>query len=269
MRPRLSAPAGTVLASIIILTGSPEISPAGEATAFDHRAFDRVLGKYATSDGVDYAAVAGAADLESYLRQLEGADPASLSASERLAFWINTYNAHTINAVAVHRPSKSIREILLPGRSGEPGPVWKAPMVRVAGRAYTLDEVEHDRIRGEFKDPRVHFALVCAAASCPPLRREAYTGARLDQQLEDQGHRFLHGHAKGCRVDAARGILYVSEIFRWYKEDFGDDAAVGRFILRYLPDSVEKGVLSSGHYRVSTIPFDWSLNDVRGSAEAR
>jgi hypothetical protein len=236
-------------------------SAAAEGGPFDHGLFDRLLRSHVTKDGVDYAAFSRGADLGRYLEQLERAQPSSWPEAERLAFWINVYNAHTVHAVAVHRPSKSIRDLVLPGRDGQPGTVWKAPLVRVGGRSFTLDEVEHDLIRKTFRDPRVHFALVCAAYSCPPLRAEAYSGAQLDRQLDDQAHRFLHGQAKGCRVDAANGVVYVSEIFAWYKEDFGDDAAVGRYIARYLPETLERRVLESGRFRLVGIPFDWSLND--------
>lgn len=250
------------MAVFVMVAGALRGSVAAQGgRGFDHGSFDRVLREHARKDGVDYASVARAADLAAYLVQLEAADPRALAGPERLAFWINAYNAHTIHAVAIHKPATSIKDIVLPDRTGQKGTVWKAPIVKVGGRTYTLDEVEHDAIRKSFKDPRVHFALVCAALSCPPLRLEAYTGARLEEQLEDQARSFLHGRAKGCRVDAARGVLHVSEIFRWYQEDFGDDVAIGRYIARYLPDSIEQRVLESGRFQVVAIPFDWRLND--------
>lgn len=256
---------GTKLAFWLVAVGwvgsSLGISAAADNGLFDHGVFDRLLQSHVTNDGVDYPAFSRGAELARYLDQLERAQPSSWSERDSLAFWINAYNAYTIHAVTVHRPPRSIRDIVLPGRDGQPGTVWKAPLVRVGGRSLTLDEVEHDLIRKRFPDPRVHFALFCAANSCPPLRAEAYTGARLDGQLDDQASRFLHGKAKGCRVDAANGVVYVSEIFVWYKEDFGDDAAVGRYIARYLPDTLERHVLESGRFRLVGIPFDWSLND--------
>ncbi len=244
---------------------SPAVFAATEPGRFDHGAFDRLMRRHVTTDGVDYEAFAHAPELASYLKQLEGAQPSALSELERLAFWINAYNAHTIHAVVIHRPKQSIRDIVLPGRDGQPGSVWKAPIVRAGGRVHTLDEIEREVIPKGFREPRIHFALVCAGASCPPLREEAYTGERLSAQLEDQAQRFLHGRAKGCRVDAKNGIVHVSEIFFWYKEDFGDDVAVGRYIARYLPDSLERRVLESGRFRLVAIPFDWSLNRARPS----
>jgi hypothetical protein len=214
-----------------------------------------------SEEGVDYAGFSRGQELGLYLERLGQAQPSSFGEAERLAFWINAYNAYTIHAVTTHRPKTSIRDIVLPGRDGQPGTVWKAPFVKAGGRSLTLDEVENDVIRKGFRESRVHFALVCAAYSCPPLRAEAYTGDRLSAQLEDQALRFLHGGAKGCRIDAAHGVVYVSEIFTWYKEDFGDDAALGRYIARYLPDTPERRVLESGRFRLLDTPFDWRLND--------
>ena len=103
-------------------------------------------------------------------------------------------------------------------------------MVRAAGRELTLDEVEHEIVRKEFQEPRIHFALVCAAVSRPPLRREAYTGDRLDAQLEEQARRFLGDRGKN-RVDAVSGTVFVSPIFVWYRDDFGgSNEALGRYL---------------------------------------
>ncbi len=236
---------------------------AADRSVVDHGLLDGLLRRHVHGDLVDYAAVGRAPELEAYLGQIAAVDPSSLPGRERLAFWINAYNAYTIQVLNAHGLPGSIRDIVAPDRDGGEGSAWKTPVVRVGERLHTLDEVEHVLIREEFHEPRVHFALICAARGCPPLRPEAYTGERIEAQLEDQAMRFLHGKAKGCRVDAAPGIVYVSEIFEWYKDEFGsDDAAIGRFIARYLPDSIEKHVLEGGRFRLRTLPFDWTLNNV-------
>jgi Protein of unknown function, DUF547 len=259
MRQNVATAAGLIGVIVSLLGGG---GPA--ASRFDHSLFDQLLRSHVASDLVDYAAFARAPELAQYLARLEEARPQTLSEPESLAFWINVYNAYTIQIVNAYGPVRSIRDVVAPGRDGKPGSAWQAPVVRVDGRTYTLDQVEHDLIRGHFREPRAHFALVCAAIGCPPLRNEAYVGDRLEVQLDDQARSFLYGRAKGCRVDAANGIVYLSEIFAWYKQDFGaDDAAVGRYVARYLPETPERRVLLSGRFRLVPLPFDWSLNDSR------
>ena len=250
-----------LLAGILCLAWSNDgLSPG----RFDHGLFDGLLRSHVAKELVDYEAFARAPAMPEYLAKLEQARPETLSEPERLAFWINVYNAYTIQVINAFGHGKSIRDIAILGRDGKPVSAWKAPVVRVGGHTYTLDEVEHDLIRARFREPRAHFALVCAAIGCPPLRSEAYVGDRLESELDDQARSFLYGRSKGCRVDAANGIVYLSQIFVWYRDDFGaNDAAVGRFIARYLPETPERRVLMSGRFRLVPIPFDWGLNDLR------
>jgi hypothetical protein len=233
------------------------------ATPLDHSRFDALLREHVTAAGrVDYDAFARSGEFRTYLEGLGRASLEGQGESERLAFWINAYNAWTIEQVNRHGERESIRNIrktlgLLPLK----GP-WSERMVRAAGRALTLDEVEHQIVRREFREPRIHFALVCAALSCPPLRPEAYVGARLDEQLEEQARVFLRSTEKN-RVDAAGGTVYVSPILVWYRADFGDsDAALGRYLARYWPDGPEKELLLSGTFRLRETDYDWKLNGV-------
>src|SRR5688500_5159413 len=162
------------------------------ASAFDHSAFDRLLKAHVTADGrVDYDGFSRAPAFAEYLGQRARAAPDTLSRDEQLAFWINAYNAYTIQLVNAHGERKSIRNINKTlGVIKAMGP-WKEEIVRAGGKTMSLDFVEHEIIRKRFREPRIHFALVCAARSCPPLRREAYTGARLEAQLEEQARIFI------------------------------------------------------------------------------
>jgi hypothetical protein len=240
------------------------------ADGFDHSLFDALLRRHVTGGCVDYDAFARAPEFPRYLEQLAAADPEKLEEKDRLAFWIDAYNAYTIELLNRHHERQSIRNINKTlGLLKAKGP-WQEKIVRAGGALYTLDEVEHDIIRKRFHEPRIHFALVCAAASCPPLRSEAYTGARLEAQLTDQARVFLLGQPAKNRVDAAAGVVYLSPIFGWYKDDFGgDDATVGRFIAAYHPEGPEKRLLLSGHFKVLETPYDWSLNSLEPAAAAR
>jgi hypothetical protein len=229
----------------------------------DHSAFDALLRARVTAEGrVDYDAFARSAEFRSYLNGLAGVSLEGQGEKDRLAFWLNAYNAFTIEQVNAHRERASIRNVRT-SLDGQPidGP-WSERMVRAAGRTLTLDEVEHQVIRKEFREPRIHFALVCAAVSCPPLRREAYAGARLDEQLDDQARRFLRTPALN-RVDAASRTAFLSPLFGWYREDFGGtDAALGQFLARYFPAGPEKALLESGRFERRETAYDWALNGV-------
>ena len=170
---------------------------------------------------VDYDAFKGP-DFKAYLASLDKADPATLDDKERLAFWINVYNAYTIELINKHNERDSIRNINKAlGFIKGYGP-WKEQLVKAGGKVYHLDNVEHDIIRKQWNEPRIHFALVCAAMGCPPLRSEAYTGARLEDQLQDQAVEFLVRTPDQNRVDVKTGTVYGSPIYvKYYPEDFG------------------------------------------------
>jgi len=200
---------------------------------------------------------------ERYLGRLAAFDPASLPRAEVLAFWINAYNAYTIALVVKHDERESIRNINRSFGLALKGP-WRERLVRVGGRRYSLDEVEHEIIRPRFGEPRIHFALVCAALGCPPLRNEAYRGDALEAQLEEQTRRFLREAPDRHRVDVAGRRVSLSPIFDWYGEDFGGSAAaIGRFVAHYFPAGAERTLLESGRFELSFTRYDWALNGIR------
>ncbi|MFW6077985.1 MAG: DUF547 domain-containing protein [Gemmatimonadota bacterium] len=231
-------------------------------SAFDHTAFDRLLKRHVTHAGmVDYDAFAADDSFDGYLAGLAGADLDALDESERLALWINAYNAYTIELINRHEERESIRNInKMLGLFAGNGP-WDERLAEVAGRTYTLNEIEHEIIRARFDEPRIHFALVCAAVGCPPLRREAYVGARLDEQLDDQARRFLLESPEKNRIDVDARRVHLSPIFDWYAEDFGDDdTAVGRALAAYFPPGPERELLLDGPFEIEYTHYDWSLN---------
>jgi uncharacterized membrane protein YdjX (TVP38/TMEM64 family) len=235
--------------------------PAGaQATAADHAAFDALLKAHVVDGMVDYDAFRRDARFAQYLAAMEQVRPAALSRDDRLAFWINVYNAWTIQLILSHGETRSIRNINKSFGLKLKGP-WSEALVRADGRLLTLDDVEHRIIRKEFGEPRIHLALVCAAMGCPPLRREAYVGGRLDQQLDDQGREFLLRSAAKNRVEVATRTVYGSMIFKYYDEDFGGDlAGIGRFWARYFPAGPERDLLLAGGFKYVQTDYDWTLN---------
>ena len=230
-----------------------------EAQAPDHGPWSAMLGAYVTNGMVDYDAFRRDPRFKAYLATLNRTNPAQLERADRLAYWINVYNAYTIELINTRNERGSIRNInkVLGITTRSP---WAERIVQAGGRTLTLDDVEHEIIRKEFRDPRIHVALVCAAIGCPPLRSEAFTGAQLDAQLDDQARRFLAQRTKN-RVDVAMRTVYGSPIFTWYRVDFGDDlAGVGAFWARYVDDEAARALLRSGQFRWVDTDYDWSLN---------
>lgn len=218
----------------------------------DLAAYDSLLRDHVHAGQVDYAALKTDPRLTATTKAIAATDPAAIAErDERLAFWLNAYNALTLRLVADHYPVASIRDIA----AGKP---WDQPVVTLAdGRSLTLNQIEHDIIRPEFKEPRVHFALVCAAVSCPPLRSEAYVADRLDAQLDDQTKTFLRDPSAN-RYDPTRGRLELSAIFQWFANDFGgNDAAVIAFVSPYLSKAPKPGT------PISYLDYDWSINGLQ------
>jgi len=226
-------------------------SPGSAQVDSEHRLFSLVLHEHVLNGRVDYAAIKKDKRFEEYLSALRMAAPSSVKDErERLAFWINVYNAFTIRLIIDHYPVKSIRDITKEGT----GP-WDIVWIEIGGRKLSLNQVEHEIIRREFDEPRIHMALVCAAISCPPLRAQAYAGKKLDAQLEDNAKLFLQDSTKN-RYDKATNTLYLSELFQWYGEDFVRKYGSARnFALKTMGlDSVKPAV-------IKVLSYDWSLNE--------
>ena len=219
----------------------------------DNSVYAELLKKYVRAGKVDYAGFKSEeAKLDRYLKILENVDPEGLSRNEQFGFYANAYNAWTIKLILSGYPGiSSIKDLGNLLRSP-----WKKKIVRIAGEVITLDHVEHEILRPRFKDPRVHFAINCAAKSCPPLRPEPFSGAILDQQLDDSTRSFIND-PKSYRLEDDE--LHVSRIFKWFAEDF-EDGALGFFLKDATGDLLEKLKAKSDRITVKYLPYDWSLN---------
>jgi Protein of unknown function, DUF547 len=242
-------------------------APAAWSATFDHSAFDALLRKHVVEGMVDYDAFKASPEFPKYLGALSKADPAALDDQERLAYWINVYNAYTIELINSHQERVSIRNINKTLGIAAKGP-WHELLVKAGGQVYHLDNVEHGIIRKQWKEPRIHFALVCAAMSCPPLRSEAYTGAKLEGQLSDQARKFLGSPAKN-RIDLNSATVYGSPIYAsYYREDFGSsDRAIGKYLSQFYPEGAEKQLLLSGRFKLIPTDYDWTLNSQEQQAK--
>ena len=232
----------------------------------DNRLFDEILAAFVEDGRVNYEGLCEDRRLLDYTRQLSAVDPATFeSDDEKLAFWINAYNAFTLKLICDNYPVESINDLHFGGRlvgHALKKTAWDKDFITINGEKYTLNNIEHDIIRKDFDEPRIHFALVCAAVSCPPLRREAFVASRLDEQLTGQGLVFFTQVDKN-RVDVEARTVYLSKIMDWYGDDFGDsDQALLAYVSRFFPKDVGSVLADDpGSWKVKYTEYDWGLND--------
>lgn len=251
------------------------VGHAGAQELPDHAAFTAVLGEYVQGPLVDYAALQqNRSGLDAYLGSLARIDLATIEAAPQdaqLAFWINAYNACALRLVIDHYPIKKagfpaslVRSLQgVPGNSIRQIPdTWKREFCEVAGKARALDEIEHEIIR-PMGEPRIHFAVNCASRSCPVLAADAYTGERLEVQLDAAVRRLMASPEHFQLESGDPHTLRLNKVLDWYKDDFGGTDGVVEFFVPYVPAD-QAAMLASGTVRVEYFDYDWTLNDVSG-----
>jgi len=205
---------------------------------------------------VDYEALRREPRWTAVVRALGQVDPAALKTrEERLAFWINAYNILAIDIVLRNYPIESIKDI-----GSFISPVWGKDAGAIAGRAYSLGEIEHEILR-KMNEPRIHGAIVCASISCPNLLREPFVAERLGAQLDDSIEAWLKRPEKGLRVDRAAAEVTLSPIFDWFEDDFEAAGGVMAFVTRYAPPADRAWLREHGaRADVEYFDYDWRLN---------
>jgi len=207
-----------------------------------HSAFNTLLNKYVTSTGdVNYKGFKSEeAELKSYIDHLKANYPkTSWLRNEQLSYWINLYNALTINLILEHYPIKSITKI---------DKAWDTKIILIDGKSYTLNDIENKVIRPTFQEPRIHFAVNCAAKSCPKLLNEAFTASKLEQQLQKQTIDFINNPQQNTLTSTH---VTVSKIFEWYAPDFGN---IPVFLNKYSKTKISQNA------KVSYQEYQWGLN---------
>ncbi|MFN8948273.1 MAG: DUF547 domain-containing protein [Alphaproteobacteria bacterium] len=247
-------------------TPVPPAAPPGQATQMDneHLPWGQILSRYvvARPDGLNlfaYSRVTQAdrALLKQYIATLEATRVSALPRDAQMAFWINLYNARTIDIVLDHYPVKSIRDISLGGLFTI-GP-WKQKNTTVEGRQLSLDDIEHGILRRQWKDPRIHYAVNCASIGCPNLASKPFSAKSLEAML-DEGARSYVNHPRG--VSVKNGKLTISRIWQWYREDFGsNDADVIRHLSAYAAPGLQRELASLRE--IDGYAYDWNLNDAK------
>ena len=273
------------LLSLLLVAGCTVVRPwsqpwtKGRPNTFAHDDFDGVLKRFVNKQGlVDYAALKVYRDgIETYYKQLSFYSPEShpqlfATDAHKLAYWINAYNAAAIKTVLKYYPIPSVADISGPlpsnfiiPRSG----FFLAHRILLGGDTFSLRSLEAQVVRASREDPRVHFALSGAARGAPKLVREAFTGGRLEEQLERATKRFF-ADDRNLRIDHEAKIVYLSSILKWYKGDFIDwlertdpdsEASLLAYAELYAPVEKSTDLAMAQNYAIEFIDYDWRLND--------
>lgn len=213
-----------------------------------HNNWSTLLKQHVSSTGlVDYKGFkANENVLDQYLNTLSETDWISLNTSDQKAFWINAYNAFTIKAILNHYPVASIMDIKVDDNT-----IWDVPFITINNKPYTLNDIEHRVLLEDHFDPRIHFVINCAAASCPPLANKAYNGRNLDNQMETVTRSFIQNETFN---QIKQNKVQLSKIFDWYKDDFTKSGNLLSYINQYSKKSVSSDAM------IIFNEYDWSIN---------
>ncbi len=229
--------------------------PAGPS--FDHGVFDRLVRKHVDEAGwVDYVALRKDADaLDRYIAAVGDAPFGKLGRDEKLALLINAYNAFTLRLILDYWNEGKLQSITdIPADKR-----WEHVRWNIGKHTWSLNQIEHEQIRPKFKEPRIHFALVCAAVGCPPLRTEAFVAVRLDAQLEDQTS-YVHNHDTWFRFESDKNTVHLTPLYDWYGGDFEQAAgSVLEYAARYSA-GLERALKEGRTPRIEWLEYDWDLN---------
>lgn len=232
----------TLVIALLVLVSNCLIAQSGN---MDHALWDQLLNKHVDAQGmVDYRGLLEEKPiLDQYLDLLSANTPGeNQGEKEKLSYWINAYNAFTVSLILEHYPIKSIMDI---------NNAWDNKFILLDEKKYSLNQIEHKIIRKEFEEPRIHFALVCAAISCPVLLNEAYDPKKLNEQLQLQGERFINDAGKNKISEES---ILISQIFNW----FGDDFTKNGSLIDYLNSFSSAKIVEDA--KVSFMEYDWGLN---------
>ena len=239
------------------------MSDARAQPAPDHSGWDRLLGRYVVEspDGINrvrYEAWTRNANdraaLDAYIESLEATRVSSLPRNAQFAFWVNLYNAVTVDVILDAYPVSSIRSIRPTLISIGP---WDANRVTVEGRELSLNDIEHRVLRRQWSEPRIHYAVNCASMGCPNLMARAWRAETLNADLDAAARAYIN-HDRGVEVGTSG--LTLSRIYRWYREDFGSEAELRAHLMRYA-EPAKRAALEQRP--IVSYDYDWSLNDAR------
>jgi len=228
-----------------------------DSEPINHDSWNSLLQKHVDKEGwVDYDGFAGdQAELNAYLELLRQNHPTKekWTSDERLAYWINAYNAFTVQLILNHAPINSIKDIA--GSIPFVNSPWDIRFISIEGNNYDLNNIEHNILRKEFMEPRIHFAINCASASCPLLLNEAFVAHKIEAQLETAAIAFVND---SNRNKISPDVIEISKIFSWFKGDFTKDSSLIDFLNKYSETKINEKA------KIEHLDYDWSLNQQKG-----
>lgn len=243
---------------IVILGGCESIADLKtDSEPISHEQWNKLVKKHVHESGmVDYKGFRKDSNaLKRYLTLLENHHPNkdNWSADERLAYWINAYNAFTVELILNHYPVESIKNVINGPNIPFINSPWDIGFITIEGAEYDLNNIEHDILREKFDEPRIHFAINCASVSCPMLKKEAYTANKIEVQLKEQTKAFINNPAKN-KINKDR--IVVSKIFKWFTGDFTENGSIPEYIDQYTATDIQKEA------EVDYMDYNWGLNDI-------
>lgn len=269
---RIGVAAITVVALSMVM-----VWPAGAAFDHSYAVYGTLLSDHVVGTQVDYARLkrnrAALDAIVATFGQVTSAELSGWSRERQIAYWINAYNVFTLQAIVNHYPIQgSVFSLAPPNSIRQIDGVWTHLRWKTARGEMTLDQVEHETLRTQYEEPRIHFAINCASVSCPPLRGEPYRGEMLDRQLTLAARDFL-ASPHGVKVEGT--TLHVTSLFDWYGDDFipryssltgagrsERERAILGVIATYGPGAASR-LAQQGTARIRYLDYDWSLNDIR------
>jgi len=251
---------GAIVIALILFTGCSTVPRSFHPEQplrfqeFSHKNFNEVLQSHVSEGVVKYSQIAKDARFQAYIFQLDRLDPNTLpTKDDRLAFWINAYNAFAIKGILNGYSPRT--------KFGQ----WRyfiGQKYQVGGESLNLYDLEQAILIKEFHEPRMHFAIVCASKSCPKLRSWVYSPAKLNEQLNDSASRFINDPTRN-RFDREEKVAYLSKIFDWFTEDFvAHSGSLTNYVSQFVQDSALAHELRTTNYTVKFLDYDWNLNGI-------
>lgn len=245
------------------------IAPKSVMAANMHDDLTKVLSTYVRDGATNFQGLCKDNQLKQYIKRVQFIDPDAINENnDRFAFWLNVYSAYSLDAICQKYPIRSVNDLNSGGLVLSvilKKSVWDRPFVIVNQRAYNLRQVDHEILRPRFKDPRIQFAIACGAIGCGAFRSEAYEGAIIDQQLDDQTRTFIND-VRLNTFDPTTKTATLSPLFNWSSKDFGkDQGEVLLFISKYLPQAVAQSIRENPKaWKIKYNQYDLTLNKQKG-----
>lgn len=242
----------STIAIIALSCGST--AQVADSKPMTHEIWDDLVQEHVTEGGVvNYKGIIqDSVQFNAYLDMLASHHPNTSywTSDERLAYWINAYNAYTVKLILDHYPVESIKDI----KKGIPlvNSVWDIQFIEIGGKTYDLNNIEHGILRKEFYEPRIHFAINCASVSCPRLRNEAFSAEKIESQLQSQAMSFLSDPIKN---QLTTDHIRISKLFSWFKGDFTNDGSLIDFLNAHGPIHIDQNA------KLDYLTYDWNLNE--------